>query len=66
MQHGGPYPATTVPAATSVGLTAIKRFMRPVAFQNVPDALLLDALKDANPLNLWRIVDGQFTRNPLP
>lgn len=62
MQHGGPYPATTAPATTSVGMTAIKRFMRPVAFQNVPEALLPDALKDANPLNIMRIVDGDTTR----
>jgi NADP-dependent aldehyde dehydrogenase len=65
MQHGGPYPATTAPATTSVGMTAIKRFMRPVAFQDVPDELLPDALKDANPLNIWRIVDDQLTRDSI-
>lgn len=62
MQHGGPYPATTAPSTTSVGMTAIKRFMRPVAFQNMPDDLLPDALKSDNPLNIWRIVDNQYTR----
>ncbi|TVR20702.1 MAG: aldehyde dehydrogenase (NADP(+)) [Anaerolineaceae bacterium] len=65
MQHGGPYPATTAPATTSVGMTAIKRFMRPVAYQNMPDALLPDALKDANPLGIWRTVDNALTRQPL-
>lgn len=65
MQHGGPYPATTAPATTSVGMTAIKRFMRPVAFQNLPDALLPDALKDSNPLQLWRIVDDNLTQDAL-
>ncbi|MBN1430321.1 MAG: aldehyde dehydrogenase (NADP(+)) [Anaerolineae bacterium] len=65
MQHGGPYPATTAPQTTSVGLTAVKRFMRPVAFQNIPDALLPDALKDANPLTIWRIVDDELTRKPI-
>ena len=60
MQHGGPYPATTAPATTSVGTNAIYRFMRPIAFQNVPDALLPDALKDANPLGLLRQVDGVY------
>jgi NADP-dependent aldehyde dehydrogenase len=65
MQHGGPYPATTAAATTSVGTTAIKRFLRPVAFQNVPDALLPDALKDANPLGIWRLVDDQWTRSAL-
>ncbi len=65
MHHGGPYPATTAPATTSVGMTAIKRFMRPVAFQNLPDVLLPDALKDTNPLNIWRIVDGDYTKEPI-
>lgn len=65
MQHGGPYPATTAPATTSVGMTAIKRFMRPVAFQGLPDELLPDALKDANPLDIWRIVDNQWVRQPI-
>lgn len=65
MQHGGPYPATTAPQTTSVGLMAIKRFMRPVAFQDLPDALLPEALQDANPLNIWRVVDNQLTREPL-
>ena len=65
MQHGGPYPATTAPATTSVGMTAIKRFMRPVAFQNMPDALLPDALKDSNPLRIWRIVDDVMTQDTV-
>jgi NADP-dependent aldehyde dehydrogenase len=65
MQHGGPYPATTTPQTTSVGLTAIKRFMRPVAFQDLPEALLPDALKNANPLNIWRIIDNELTRRPV-
>ncbi|HML20930.1 MAG TPA: aldehyde dehydrogenase (NADP(+)) [Aggregatilinea sp.] len=65
MQHGGPYPATTAPQTTSVGMTAIKRFMRPIAFQDLPDDLLPDALQNANPLNIWRIVDNQFTRDPI-
>lgn len=62
MQHGGPYPATTAPGSTSVGMTAIRRFMRPLAFQNLPDALLPDALKDSNPLGIWRIVDNVWVR----
>jgi NADP-dependent aldehyde dehydrogenase len=63
MQHGGPYPATTAPATTSVGMTAIQRFLRPVAFQNLPDALLPPALQNANPLGIWRIVDDQWTED---
>jgi len=62
MQHGGPYPATTAAHSTSVGMTAIKRFMRPVAYQNMPAALLPDALKDENPLGIWRIVDNVTTK----
>ncbi len=65
MQHGGPYPATTASATTSVGMTAIKRFMRPVAYQGIPDSLLPDALKDGNPLSIWRIIDSQWTRDPI-
>ena len=61
MQHGGPYPATTAPGTTSVGMNAIYRFMRPIAFQNVPDALLPPALQDGNPLGILRLVDGVYT-----
>ena len=48
-QHGGPWPATTNDASTSVGTAAIARFVRPVAFQNTPQAFLPEALRDANP-----------------
>lgn len=51
-QHGGPYPATTAPATTSVGTEAIHRFLRPVAYQGVPQHLLPPALRDANPLSI--------------
>lgn len=59
-QHGGPYPATTAVGTTSVGAAAITRFLRPVTYQNVPDALLPAALQDANPLGIPRRVDGVF------
>jgi NADP-dependent aldehyde dehydrogenase len=65
MQHGGPYPATTAPATTSVGVKAINRFLRPVAYQNFPQELLPDALKDSNPSGIWRLVDGQLTKEIL-
>ena len=65
MQHGGPFPATTDSRFTSVGADAIKRFVRPVAFQDAPDAYLPDELKDSNPLNIWRRLDGQLTKEPL-
>lgn len=51
-QHGGPYPATTAPATTSVGTEAVFRFLRPVAYQGVPQHLLPPALRDANPLGI--------------
>lgn len=56
--HGGPYPATTS-TSTSVGATAIERWLRPVAFQNTPDALLPPELRDANPQGLPRRVNGR-------
>ena len=58
MHHGGPWPASTAAGHTSVGATAIRRFLRPVAYQDVPDALLPPALRDANPLRVPRRVDG--------
>lgn len=65
MVHGGPYPATSDARGTSVGSLAIDRFLRPVCYQNYPDALLPDALKDANPLGIARLLDGEMTREPL-
>jgi NADP-dependent aldehyde dehydrogenase len=50
--HGGPWPATTQPATTSVGGAALSRFTRPVAYQNVPDSALPPALQAGNP---WRL-----------
>ncbi len=58
-QHGGPYPATTAVGTTSVGTAAIGRFLRPVAYQGVPEALLPPALQDANPWGIPRRVDGR-------
>lgn len=63
--HGGPYPATTFPAHTSVGVTAVLRFLRAVAFQDTPSALLPPELRDDNPLDLLRRVDGESTRAPV-
>ena len=65
MHHGGPWPATTDPRATSVGTAAIFRFARPVCFQDVPDSALPDELRSANPRQIWRLVDGQPTRESL-
>jgi NADP-dependent aldehyde dehydrogenase len=65
MVHGGPYPATSDARGTSVGTLAIDRFLRPVCFQNFPDSLLPDALKNGNPLRIQRLVDGQPSRDAL-
>jgi alpha-ketoglutaric semialdehyde dehydrogenase len=65
MVHGGPYPATSDGRSTSVGSQAIFRFARPVCYQGFPDAVLPDELKDGNPLNAWRMVDGEMTREPI-
>lgn len=62
MVHGGPFPATTDQRFTSVGTGAIKRWVRPVCFQNFRDDMLPDALKAGNPLGIWRQIDNQFTR----
>jgi len=58
MVHGGPFPATSDSRTTSVGATAIERFLRPVCYQDVPADLLPEALRDGNPLGLTRMVDG--------
>jgi NADP-dependent aldehyde dehydrogenase len=63
MQHGGPYPATTSVGSTSVGTSAISRFLRPIAYQSTPDDLLPAALKEGNPLGIPRRVDGRL-RHP--
>lgn len=59
MVHGGPFPATSDTRTTSVGTAAILRFLRPVCYQDFPDSLLPAALKQANPLQLRRLIDGQ-------
>jgi alpha-ketoglutaric semialdehyde dehydrogenase len=58
MVHGGPFPSTSNPMFTSVGATAIDRFLRPVCYQDLPDALLPIAVREDNPLRVWRLVDG--------
>ncbi|NVK84677.1 MAG: aldehyde dehydrogenase (NADP(+)), partial [Cytophagia bacterium] len=62
MVHGGPFPSTTAPQTTSVGTAAIKRFARPVCYQDFPQEALPDPLKDTNPLSIWRMVDGEMKR----
>ena len=58
--HGGPFPATSDSRTTSVGSLAIARFLRPVAYQNLPDELLPPELQEANPWRVPRRVDGRM------
>lgn len=60
MQHGGPFPATTDSRFGSVGPDAIRRFVRPISYQNVPQAFLPDELKDGNPLKIPRVENGRL------
>lgn len=62
MVHGGPYPATSDSRSTSVGSLAIERFQRPVAYQDLPSALLSEAIRDDNPWGLTRRINGELER----
>jgi NADP-dependent aldehyde dehydrogenase len=63
MVHGGPYPATSDSRTTSVGTKAIVRFVRPVCYQDCPDASLPAELKRKNSLGIMRLVNGTLTRS---
>lgn len=63
MHHGGPFPATTDSRFTSVGADGIKRFARPICFQNWPNDLLPDELKNENPLGIWRTVNNELKKD---
>jgi len=65
MVHGGPYPATTDSRTTSVGTAAIVRFARPLCYQDFPQSLLPEELKNENPLEIWRLVNGEFTKDKV-
>lgn len=65
MHHGGPFPATTDLRTTSVGTAAIKRFVQPICYQDFPQASLPDELKDGNPLNILRMVNGEWIRGKI-
>lgn len=62
MQHGGPYPATNDSRFSSVGTSAIYRFVRPLAWQDWDPELLPDALKDGNPLGIYRLINQKRTQ----
>lgn len=65
MQHGGPYPASTDSRFTAVGVQSIKRWVRPFSFQDWPDALLPNELKNANPLKISRSVNNKQTTTAI-
>ena len=65
MMHGGPYPATTDSRFTAVGIHSIKRFLRPVAYQNAPQTLLPAPLKNENPNKIVRLINGTYTTEPV-
>jgi len=65
MQHGGPFPATTDSRFTSVGADGIKRFARPICYQNWSNELLPDELKNENPLGIWRTVNDRLSNDSL-
>jgi len=62
MHHGGPFPATTDSRFTSVGTDAVKRFVRPISFQNFPHDLLPPELRNENPLSIWRLVNNEWKK----
>lgn len=65
MTHGGPYPASSDSRFTAVGINSVKRWVRPVSFQNWPNELLPNELKDENPLAIYRTVDLEKTKCSL-
>lgn len=62
IHHGGPYPATTDARETSVGTAAIRRFARPICYQNFPQEAVPPELQNKNGRRIWRLVDGEFSK----
>lgn len=65
MTHGGPYPASTDSRFSAVGITSIKRWVRPFSYQDWPNSLLPQELQNENPLAIFRTVDGERTKNKI-
>lgn len=65
MQHGGPFPASSDSRFGAVGASAIRRWVRPVSYQDWPQELLPDALKDKNPLGILRMVNSSYSNSPI-
>lgn len=64
--HGGPFPSTVGSIHTSVGVTAARRFQRPVAYQDIPDAVLPEVLRNANPAGIPRRLNGVISTADVP
>jgi NADP-dependent aldehyde dehydrogenase len=65
MVHGGPFPASTDSRFTAVGVKAVKRWLRPISFQNWPDHLLPNYLQNKNEHAIWRAINGEFTKSDV-
>ena len=65
MLHGGPYPASTDSRFTAVGIHSIKRWVRPFSYQDWPNDMLPEALKNDNPLSISRLVNGKQTTTKI-
>jgi NADP-dependent aldehyde dehydrogenase len=65
MVHGGPYPASTDSRFSAVGISSIKRWVRPFSYQSWPNYVLPDELKNENPLSIFRTIDGQRTKDTI-
>ncbi|WP_353778059.1 aldehyde dehydrogenase family protein [Winogradskyella sp. 3972H.M.0a.05] len=65
MVHGGPYPASTDSRFTAVGINSIKRWVRPFSYQDWPNDLLPDELKNGNPLGISRLINGEYSTQNL-
>jgi len=62
--HGGPYPSSTSELHSSVGASAVRRWLRPICYQSTPETLLPPELRDDNPLGLPRRIDGRYVAAP--
>ena len=65
MLHGGPFPASSDSRFSAVGIHSIQRWVRPVSYQDFPESLLPDELKNHNPLNITRLVNGVKTKKSI-
>ena len=65
MVHGGPFPASTDSRFTAVGINAVKRWVRPVCYQNCPQQLLPFELQNENAKNIWRLLNNEWTKDSV-